>query len=538
MAQQKYNIIKKLDSGGMAEVWKGKATSMRGFEKLVAIKRVLSELAKKESFITMFLDEARLSLHLNHANVVQTFDVGSSDDAYFIVMEWVDGINLKGVLESLTLSGVRLPIEQAIFISIEVCKGLYHAHRRSTPDGEPLNIVHRDVSPPNVLISREGEVKLVDFGLAKAATQAFSTDQGMIKGKFSYLSPEAAWGKPLDERADIFAVGAILWEMLAGRKLFEGKSNKETVLMVREAQVPSLEPYNPYVDEQLMSILRRSLAREPEERFSTAKELAQALSKYLCEHRLFVTSYDISSLIEGTMAERAIDNTINPSMMDDIGVLEEQLVQFTSLEDLQRMQFRTVAEEDMNAHRPALPNAEDPRVWAAELGIDEEYSLPPIHGGGRPTPAAGLRLQPVQTEQHVSASTESSYQAPRLGVVVTPQPGGVVQSRDAEPAVDPYLQAGGARVERPEETVEEGSGGQPWLLYAIGAILLVAIGVSLPVVLAKLGVIPQTGAPAPAARPAIAPEDVHEPVTPEAPQGSSSAVEGELNFDGEAIEVE
>jgi hypothetical protein len=109
--------------------------------------------------------------------------------------------------------------------------------------------------------------------------------------------------------------------------------------------------------------------------------------------------------------------------MDDIGVLEEQLVQFTSLEDLQRMQFRTVAEEDMNAHRPALPNAEDPRVWAAELGIDEEYSLPHIHGGGRPTPAAGLRLQPVQTEQHVSASTESSYQAPRLGVVVTPQPG-------------------------------------------------------------------------------------------------------------------
>jgi serine/threonine-protein kinase len=224
----------------------------------------------------MFLDEARLSLHLNHANVVQTFDIGSSDDAYFIVMEWVDGVNLKGVLESLTLSGVRLPIEQAIFIAIEVCKGLYHAHRRSTPDGEPLNIVHRDVSPPNVLISREGEVKLVDFGLAKAATQAFSTDQGMIKGKFSYLSPEAAWGKPVDERADIFAVGAILWEMLAGRKLFEGKSNKETVLMVRDAEVPSLEPYNPYIDERLMGILRRSLAREAEERFSTAKELAKS----------------------------------------------------------------------------------------------------------------------------------------------------------------------------------------------------------------------------------------------------------------------
>jgi eukaryotic-like serine/threonine-protein kinase len=193
MAQQRYTIISKLDSGGMAEVWKGKATSMRGFEKLVAIKRVLADLAKKENFIKMFLDEARLSLHLNHANVVQTFDLGASDDAYFIVMEWVDGINLKGVIENLKLNGAKMPMEQAVFISIEVCKGLYHAHRRRTPDGEPLHIVHRDVSPPNVLISREGEVKLVDFGLAKAATQAFSTDQGMIKGKFSYLSPEAAW---------------------------------------------------------------------------------------------------------------------------------------------------------------------------------------------------------------------------------------------------------------------------------------------------------------------------------------------------------
>ena len=224
MAQQRYSIVSKLDAGGMAEVWKGKATSLRGFEKLVAIKRVLPDLAKKDTFINMFLDEARLSLHLNHANVVQTFDIGTSDGAYFIVMEWVDGVNLKGVIESVKLSGDRIPLEQAVFISVEVCKGLYHAHRRHTPDGQPLNIVHRDISPPNLLISREGEVKLVDFGLAKAATQALVTDQGMIKGKFSYLSPEAAWGKPVDERADIFAVGALLWEMLAGRRLFEGSA--------------------------------------------------------------------------------------------------------------------------------------------------------------------------------------------------------------------------------------------------------------------------------------------------------------------------
>ena len=412
MAQQRYTIISKLDSGGMAEVWKGKATSMRGFEKLVAIKRVLSDLAKKENFIKMFLDEARLSLHLNHANVVQTFDLGASDDSYFIVMEWVDGINLKGVIENLKLNGAKMPMEQAVFISIEVCKGLYHAHRRRTPDGEPLHIVHRDVSPPNVLISREGEVKLVDFGLAKAATQAFSTDQGMIKGKFSYLSPEAAWGKPVDERADIFAVGAILWEMLAGRKLFDGKSNKETVLMVREAHVPHLSAYSPYVDEELMQLIRRSLAKDPDERYSTAKELAQDLSRYLFKHRLEVSNYDIAELVERTIVDRKVDEKVNPSMIDDIGHLQEQLVQFTSLEDLQRMQFRSVSEGIENAHAPA--NAVDPRAWADELGLADNFTLPPIHGGARPAPQVGLRLQPIQTEQRVSVITEASYDAPRL----------------------------------------------------------------------------------------------------------------------------
>ena len=203
MAEQKYSILQKLDAGGMAEVWKGKATSMRGFEKLVAIKRVLPDLAKKNDFINMFLDEARLSLHLNHANVVQTLILVLLKELTLLLWSgWMD-VNLKGVLESIQLSGDRIPVEQALFIAKELCKGLHHAHRRKTPDGKPLNIVHRDISPPNLLISREGEIKVVDFGLAKAVTQALATDQGTIKGKFSYLSPEAAWGKVVDERADI-----------------------------------------------------------------------------------------------------------------------------------------------------------------------------------------------------------------------------------------------------------------------------------------------------------------------------------------------
>ncbi|MBM4292125.1 MAG: serine/threonine protein kinase [Deltaproteobacteria bacterium] len=508
MAQQRYTIISKLDSGGMAEVWKGKATSMRGFEKLVAIKRVLADLAKKENFIKMFLDEARLSLHLNHANVVQTFDLGSSDDAYFIVMEWVDGINLKGVLESLKLNGAKVPLEQALFISIEVCKGLYHAHRRRTPDGEPLHIVHRDVSPPNVLISREGEVKLVDFGLAKAATQAFSTDQGMVKGKFSYLSPEAAWGKPVDERADIFAVGAVLWEMLAGRKLFEGKSNKETVLMVREAHVPHLNAYSPYVDDELMRLIRRALAQNPEERYSTAKELAQDLSRYLYKHRLEVSNYDIAELVERTLVDRKVDEGVHPSMMDDIGHLQEQLVQFTSLEDLQRMQFRAVSEDAQNAHMPA--NAVDPRAWADELGLSDHFTLPPIHGGARPTPQVGLRLQPVQTEQRVSSLTESSYAAPRLSAAATPAPLGDARGAPT-PAPAAPRPSGPVRLTEAARVAPEAEGGRSSSLrLLLGAALLLALGVAGGALLRAL----RAPAPPPAAE---APPELDVEIEEEAP---------------------
>ena len=455
MAQQKYSIVSKLDAGGMAEVWKGKATSMRGFEKLVAIKRVLPDLAKKDNFINMFLDEARLSLHLNHANVVQTFDIGTSDGAYFIVMEWVDGVNLKGILDSVKLSGDRVPVEQAVFVGHEVCKGLHHAHRRLTPDGQPLNIVHRDVSPPNLLISREGEVKLVDFGLAKAATQALTTEQGMVKGKFSYLSPEAAWGKPVDERADIFAVGALLWEMLAGRRLFEGSSNKETVLMIREAVVPSLEQYNPYVDAELMQIIWRSLARDPDERYSTAKELGQDLASYLYRHRLTVTNFDIAELVETTIYEREKDRDLSSEWLEDIDLLEEQLVQFTSLEDLQKMSFRPVSEET-GMQNPSLMRGEDPRGWAQELGVS--FTPPPTTGSVN-------ALVDISEGEGNARGAFSLTQTPELSA----QPDQIWGDRSKRPT--------SARTAALSGDAQAG-GKTRWWFYLIFIITLIAVGVT------------------------------------------------------------
>ncbi|MCB9537772.1 MAG: serine/threonine protein kinase [Myxococcales bacterium] len=387
MAQQKYSIVQKIDAGGMAEVWKGKATSLRGFEKLVAIKRVLPNLAKNKKFISMFLDEARLSLYLNHANVVQTFDIGVADHAYFIVMEWVDGTNLKGVLDVARERGWHIPREQAAYIAVEICKGLSHAHNRRDPKDRPLHIVHRDISPPNVLLSREGEVKLVDFGLAKAASQLTQTDPGVVKGKFSYLCPEATLGRQVDERADIFSTGIVLWEMLAGRRLFDGATDLKTVELVREAKVPSIRAINAEVEPELERVIMKALAREPRDRYQTTEALGHDLSRYLFQNRLLVTSYDIAVLVKRVMAERDKATVPRPDT-SNIKALEaevrQELGKFTSVDDLEKLEFRSVLEDDPDAALAGIPhNAEDPRAWAEEMGVvtgDETIIDPGPHG--------------------------------------------------------------------------------------------------------------------------------------------------------------
>src|SRR5262249_11399360 len=238
--QQRYRVIERLASGGMAEVFLAESAGIEGFKKQVAIKRVLPHLSEKKRFIAMFLDEARLSAHLSHSNVAQVFDIGVGDNAYFIVMEYVDGADLKAVIEYMRKAGRAIPVESAVFIASKICEGLTYAHELAGADGRPLRVVHRDMSPPNVLITKYGEVKIVDFGLAKATSQLEKSEAGIIKGKFSYLAPEAALGQEVDHRADIFAVGIILWEMLAGRRLFLGESDFQTVKLVQQAQIPAL----------------------------------------------------------------------------------------------------------------------------------------------------------------------------------------------------------------------------------------------------------------------------------------------------------
>jgi serine/threonine-protein kinase len=330
--RDKYRVIRKIDVGGMAEVFQGVAESIQGFRKKVAIKRVLPHLVENKKFLAMFLDEARLSLRMNHANVVHVFDIGQAGGTYFIVMEFVDGTNLKRLMQWLRENRQRMPLPLSIHIAMEICRGLAYAHELEDADGRNLGIVHRDVSPPNILLSRQGEVKIVDFGLAKATSQLEHTDPGVVKGKFAYLAPEAAWGRDVDHRADIFACGIMLYELIAGKRLFLGENDVKTVELVRRAEVPPLAELDAEKRPVLEGIVRKALAYEPRDRYQSCSEMAEDLANFLFSQRLKVTGFDLRRFIEKYMIEEEKEEveTHRPSIIDQL--IQEELARFASLD--------------------------------------------------------------------------------------------------------------------------------------------------------------------------------------------------------------
>ena len=361
MPESRYRIIERIAAGGMAEVFRGVAESLQGFRKNVAVKRILPSLTKNKKFIAMFLDEARLSLSLQHTNVVQVFDIGHVDDTYFIVMEFVDGVDLKAILEWRRRINKPLTVGQTVYVIMEICKGLNYAHELPHPEtGKPLGIVHRDVSPPNVLLSKNGEVKLTDFGLAKAAVQVEHTDPGVVKGKMSYLSPEAARGEEVDQRADIFAVGILLYEMLTNRRLFYGQSDYQTVELVRAARIPPIGAQNPEVEPELEDIVRKSLARRLEDRFQSGADLQDALAHYLFSRGLKMIQRDIAEMVRRCMEDQmTLSGAAKPARGNLVdAVLQEQIRAFTSMD----------FEEQDPAASTGMPGMSgdivDPRAWA------------------------------------------------------------------------------------------------------------------------------------------------------------------------------
>jgi TonB family protein len=278
-----YTLLDKIATGGMAEVWKARMLGMEGFQKNVAIKRILPHLTDSSDFLTMFIDEAKLAAQLNHNNIIHIYDLGKIEEDYYIAMEFVDGRDLRSILNSARRKQPEpaLPMSLALLVAARLASALDYAHRKKDFDGRELGLVHRDVSPQNVLISYEGDIKLCDFGIVKAVAKASKTQMGALKGKLQYMSPEQAWGRVVDARSDIFSLGAVLFEMLTGRRLFAGESEISVLESVRDCRIESPRSVNPAIPESVDKVVMRALAGEPDDRYQTAGEMQKELERVL-----------------------------------------------------------------------------------------------------------------------------------------------------------------------------------------------------------------------------------------------------------------
>ena len=277
----RYHLLRRLAAGGMGEVWLAATRGAAGFEKRVAIKRILPHLSEDPDFVDRFIDEAQIVVKLHHGNVVQVLDMDQEGGDYYIAMEYLPGTDLRAVLRRCAELDERLPPALAVYVTSEVCRGLGYAHRKVGEDGRRLHLIHRDVSPSNVLLSWEGTVKVTDFGVASALGRLVDSVAGRLHGKIAYMSPEQAAGEVLDHRSDIYSAGIVCWEMLTGRRLFDGQSDTEVLRRVQEGAVAPPSEAVPGLPDALDAAVLRALARDRSERWQRMEDLADALRQLL-----------------------------------------------------------------------------------------------------------------------------------------------------------------------------------------------------------------------------------------------------------------
>ncbi len=303
----KYLLVDLIAHGGMAEIFKAKSYGVSGFEKTIVIKRILPSYSDDREFIDMLIDEAKICAGLQHANIVQTYDLGRMAGRYYIAMEYIRGVDLVSVLSRLRKAKRHLPLELVCFILSEALNGLDYAHRAMGPDNQPLNIIHRDFNPANILLSYQGEVKVADFGIARAADRGTKTVAGGLKGKMGYLSPEQVADLPLDARSDIFTAGITLWETLTGRRMYSGGTELDVLLKIRDALVPDVRQYAPEVDDELVNIMLHALQKDPRQRYCTAREFKDVLDDFLFDHGIKVTQSHLEGYLKHLFADRIDD---------------------------------------------------------------------------------------------------------------------------------------------------------------------------------------------------------------------------------------
>jgi eukaryotic-like serine/threonine-protein kinase len=295
----KYYLLDRISVGGMAEVFKAKAFGVEGFERLIAVKRILPSIA----------EDAKIAVQLQHANIAQIFDLGKVGDSFFIALEYVSGRDVRTLFDRMRKNGQPLPIPMAAYITMKLCEGLDYAHNKKDAAGRDLNLVHRDVSPQNILISYDGEVKIIDFGIAKAAGKAGKTQAGILKGKFGYMSPEQVRGLPLDRRSDIFAVGICLWETVTGERLFIGESDFSTLEKVRNVEIAPPSTYNRRIPDDLEKIILKILSKDVEDRYQSAMDLHDDLQSWMYTSGNFFARKDLCAFMEEHFQEEIAKET-------------------------------------------------------------------------------------------------------------------------------------------------------------------------------------------------------------------------------------
>jgi serine/threonine protein kinase len=290
----------------MAEIYKARLDGIGGFARTFAIKRILPHLTTRPEFVDMLIDEAKIAGLLSHANIVQILDLGQVGGTYYIAMEYVDGPDLGRVLKRCRAKGITLPVPHAVFIAIEMLKGLEYAHNRQVLQNNkavPLNIVHRDISPANVLVSYQGEVKLTDFGIAKATVKALETQSGVVKGRFNYISPEAARGDSPDQRGDLFGCGVVLYEMLTGRHPFIRPTEADTLAAIRNGDFPAPSAVNADIPYQLEAVIERALQVDPQGRYATATTMKEALDTFFHDAGFIFSHSTLAAFLKGLLQD-------------------------------------------------------------------------------------------------------------------------------------------------------------------------------------------------------------------------------------------
>jgi serine/threonine protein kinase len=387
----RYEVLSHLATGGMAQIYLARQTGLGAFERHVVLKTILRERASDQRFVTMFLDEAKLAATLNHQNIAQVYEVDQADGAYFMAMEYVHGENARAILETTLRRGWTIPLELAVMIVSGAAAGLHHAHERKGKQGQPLNIVHRDVTPANIMVGFDGSVKVLDFGIAKAEERATKTVGGTIKGKYGYMSPEQCKGKPIDRRSDIFALGIVLYELTTLRRAFKGNDDFETMkrIVAGDVILPSVVVAG--YPRELEAIILTAMANDPKARFQTAQEMTEALDAFAVRAKVTGSSTAMGRFMAqlfGAKKEPWVDQGEQTQL--SMGVSPEH-------DDSENEKTIAVDDRDRPSERGVTANEHPPPRRVATAQPPQPQPQPQPQPEPRPMPARPMPAQPMSS---------------------------------------------------------------------------------------------------------------------------------------------